>query len=412
MKYGLIGEKLGHSFSEEIHGKIADYTYELKEVPREELHSFMKNKDFKGINVTIPYKSAVLPYLYYIDDTAKDIGAVNTIVNLDGKLYGYNTDLRGMKLLIEKCGFDYQGQKVLIAGTGGTAKTARAVAESLGAKTVVNVSRKKDDSENYTDYENVYNLHSDADYIINTTPLGMYPDSDSFAFELSRFRNLKGVTDVVYNPLRTRLCQEADKIGVKNESGLYMLVAQAVLASELFKGEAVDVKKITDETFSEIMREKQNIVLVGMPGCGKTTVGKILSQELGKSFTDTDEIIEEKYGSIVEIFKVFGEEYFRDRESEAIKTVAYQTKTVIATGGGAILRSENIQRLRQNGKVFFLDRPLDNLLPTDDRPLSNSRETLEKLFNERYETYKASADVTICVDGDAEDTARKIMEMI
>ena len=412
MKYGLIGEKLGHSFSKPIHEKIADYTYEIKEIAREELDAFMKAKDFLSINVTIPYKSAVIPYLDYIDEIAEKIGAVNTIVNRDGKLYGYNTDFSGMKMLIEKSGFDYEGRKVLVLGTGGTSKTAVAVAESLGAETVICVGRKNGISENYTDYENVYTLHSDADYIINTTPLGMYPDCDSYALDISKFNCLNGVTDAVYNPLKTRLCQNAEKEGIKSETGLYMLVAQAVLAVEKFTGDSFDVKETADRIYSEIMKEKMNIVLVGMPGSGKSTIGKALSEKLGKDFVDTDDIIRQEYGDISLIFEKHGEAYFRDVESEAVKKAAFLNNTVIATGGGAILRDENVRRLRQNGKVFFLDRPLSDILPTDDRPLSKDREALKKRYEERYEKYKASADETIFVDGVVENSVSRIMEIL
>lgn len=412
MKYGLIGEKLGHSFSKPIHEKIADYTYEIKEIAKEDLDAFMKSKDFLGINVTIPYKSDVIPYLDYIDETAEKIGAVNTIVNRDGKLYGYNTDFGGMKMLIEKCGFDYKGKKVIVAGTGGTSKTAKAVAAHLGAGEIINVGRPEDPGYAGVDYEAVYALHSDADYIINTTPLGMYPRCDGYSLEISRFRNLKGVTDVVYNPLKTRLCQLAEENGVRSSAGLYMLVGQAVLAVEKFTDRVLDTKKITDEIFSEIIKEKENIVLVGMPGSGKTTIGKALSKKLGKSFVDTDELIREKHGDISEIFKNHGEAYFRDVESEAVIEAAYRNNTVIATGGGAVLREENVRRLRQNGKIFFLDRPLDDILPTDDRPLSKDREALEKRYNERYEIYKASADEIIYVDGIVDNSVRKITEMM
>lgn len=412
MKYGLIGGKLGHSFSKIIHERISDIEYELKELSEQELEAFMKEKAFMGINVTIPYKTKVIPYLDYIDEAAEKIGAVNTIVNRDGKLYGYNTDFDGMKMLIEKSGFVYENKKVLILGTGGTARTARAVAEFLGAKAVINVGRTKGVSENYTDYDNVYTLHSDADYIINTTPLGMYPDCESYAVDVSAFPKLQGVFDAVYNPLRTRFCQKAEACGVKSTAGLYMLVAQAVLSSQLFMGENPETEKITDEVFNEILREKQNIVLIGMPGSGKTTVGKALSEKFEKVFVDTDDLIKEKYGDISGIFRNYGEDYFRDIEEEIVKKAAYESGCVIATGGGAILRKDNILRLRQNGKVFFLDRPLEDILPTDDRPLSRDREALQKRYNERYGIYKAAADEIISVDGSIDDTVRKIMELI
>lgn len=412
MKYGLIGGKLGHSFSKVIHEKIADYNYELKELAVDEIGSFFEKKDFQGINVTIPYKSVVIPYLDYIDEASEKIGAVNTIVNRDGKLYGYNTDFLGMKMLIEKSGFDYKNKKILIAGTGGTSKTAKAVAENLGAEKIIVSGRTEGVSESYTDYENVYKLHADADYIINTTPLGMYPDSESFALDLAQFKNLKGVTDAVYNPLRTRLCQIASELGISNDTGLYMLVAQAVLSSELFCGNSLDTKRITDEIFDEILKEKKNIVLIGMPGSGKTTIGKILAEKLSKNFIDTDDVIREKYGDISEIFRKHGEVYFRDTEEQIIKEVSSLNGTVIATGGGAVLRTENVRRLKQNGTVIFLDRLLENIIPTDDRPLSKDREALQKRYNERYEIYKAAADIIIPVPDGAEETAIEIMELL
>lgn len=412
MKYGLIGEKLGHSFSKVIHEKIAPYTYELKEIPKDELDLFMREKDFLGINVTIPYKSSVIPYLDYIDEAAEKIGAVNTIINRDGRLYGYNTDFGGMKMLIEKSDFAYENKKVLILGTGGTAKTARAVAEALGAGTVINAGRAVGVSDSYTDYENVYRLHSDADYIINTTPLGMYPDCESYAVEPSLFKGLKGVTDVVYNPLKTKFCQKADETGIDSQNGLYMLVAQAVLGAEIFMGKKLDTEKVADKIYADILKEKQNIVLIGMPGSGKSTVGKILAERLSKKFVDTDDLIKEKHGDISEIFRIHGEAYFRDVEEEAIKNVSSENSFVIATGGGAILRKNNVMRLKQNGRVFFLDRPLEDILPTDDRPLSRDRESLEKRYRERYGIYKVSADTVISVDGDVENTVSKIMELI
>ena len=240
----------------------------------------------------------------------------------------------------------------------------------------------------------------------------MYPDCESYAVEVSEFKSLKGLTDVVYNPLKTRICQKAEETGVKSASGLYMLVAQAVLACSIFLGKDLDTKKLTDEIFSEIYKEKQNIVLIGMPGSGKTTVGKALSEKLEKVFVDTDDLIKEKYGDISGIFSNYGEDYFRDIEEEIVKKAAYESGCVIATGGGAILRKDNIHRLRQNGKVFFLDRPLEDILPTDDRPLSRDREALQKRYNERYGIYKAAADEIISVDGSIDDTVRKIMELI
>lgn len=407
MKYGLIGEKLGHSFSKIIHEKIADYTYELKEISRENLDSFMRARDFQSINVTIPYKETVIPYLDSIDPFAKKIGAVNTIVNSGGKLHGYNTDFLGMKLMIERNGFDLSDSKVLILGSGGTAKTSRAVAEYLGAREIITVSRSGE-----VNYDNVLSLHSDADFIINTTPCGMYPNNYTFALEPSQFPYLKGVIDAVYNPLKTTLIQKAEDVGVKGIMGLYMLVAQAVIAYEKFTGESIDTEKITDKVYGEILREKQNIVLIGMPGSGKSTVGRLLSESLGRDLVDTDDVITNKHGVISDIFASKGEGYFRDIESEAVKETAKQSGIIISTGGGAILREENVRALRQNGVIFFLNRPIENIMPTSDRPLSSDREALEKRFNERYDKYKSACDFEIISDTTAEDTVGKIKEYL
>lgn len=407
MHYGLIGEKLGHSFSKLIHEKISDYTYELKELKADEVAAFMKRKDFRGINVTIPYKEKVMPYLDYIDAAARKIGAVNTVVNRDGKLYGYNTDFAGLRALIEKQGFDYRNKKIVILGSGGTAKTACVVSESLGAGEIITVSRKGE-----VNYTNLYSLHGDCDYIINTTPVGMYPNTDEAPVDVSLFGRLKGVTDVVYNPLKTRLCLDCEREKIPCESGLYMLVAQAVLSCEMFTGRELERKKIIGEIYSETVKEKRNIVLVGMPGSGKSTVGKILAEMLSADFIDTDEIIKREYGDISAIFSEKGEKYFRDIESVAVKSVALKSGLVIATGGGAVLRRENTDYLKANGTVVFLDRRIEDIVPTADRPLSSDRESLEKRYNERYGTYTSCADIHIKVRDNAQKTAEKIMEML
>ena len=407
MKYGLIGEKLGHSFSKAMHEKIADYTYELKEIPKDGLDRFMKERDFLGINVTIPYKSAVIPYLDYIDPIAEKIGAVNTIVNRNGRLYGYNTDFGGLKMLIEKSGFDFNGKKVLVLGTGGTSKTAGAVASSLGAAEVITVGRSSE-----VNYENLYDLHGDADYIINTTPVGMYPDVDGCAIEPDAFRKLKGITDVVYNPLKTMLSLKAESAGIKSACGLYMLVCQAVFACAHFISEDLDIKKLSDEIYADILREKQNIVLIGMPGSGKSTIGKALAEKLGREFIDTDEMITLKYGNISDIFTRKGEGYFRDIESEQVKEAAKLNGKVIATGGGAVLRKENVEALKQNGVIFFLNRPLEDIIPTDDRPLSSNYDALKKRFEERYDIYVSSADKEIYVDGEVNNAVGRILESL
>lgn len=407
MKYGLIGEKLSHSFSKPIHESIADYTYEIKEIGKDELDSFMKEKSFLGINVTIPYKAAVIPYLDYVSENARKIGAVNTVVNRQGKLYGYNTDFGGMKALIEKAGFDFSDKKVLILGSGGTSKTALAVCESLGARDIIILSRSGE-----VNYENAPLLHGDCDYIINTTPCGMYPNNDTFAIEPEAFKSLKGIVDVVYNPLETTLVQKGKKAGIEGVTGLYMLVSQAVLASEIFTGKDLNTKEITNEVYDKILKEKQNIVLIGMPGSGKSTIGKVLCEMTGKSFIDTDEIIKEKHGDISKIFEEHGEEYFRKIESEAVKQAGKNSGYIIATGGGVILKRENIDYLKQNGVIFFLNRPIEDIIPTADRPLSRDYEALKKRFEERYDKYVAFSDYEIFVDGDPKHSAEKIMEIM
>ena len=407
MKYGLIGKKLGHSFSKPIHEKIGGYEYELKEIAPEDLGAFMERKNFLGINVTIPYKSDVIPYLDYIDAAAKKIGAVNTVVNREGKLYGYNTDFGGMRALILKQGFDYKDAKVLVLGTGGTAKTALAVAESLGAGEIISVSRSGS-----VNYENVYALHCDADYIINTTPVGMYPDNFSSPLDISLFKRLKGVTDAVYNPLKTRLCIDAQSKGVPCECGLYMLVSQGVLACEYFMGQCIEKEKKADEIFSLLKKEKQNIVFIGMPGSGKTTIGKALCEKTGREFIDTDEMIVDKYGEISTIFEKNGEQYFRDLEQEAVMEASKKSGVIISTGGGAVLREENVKALKQNGVLFFLNRPLCDIVPTDSRPLSSDFEALKKRFEERYDLYLSLADYEIHIDGSVENAVRKITELM
>ena len=404
MKYGLIGEKLGHSFSKTVHSKIADYDYELLEIGKEEIDSLFKKRDFLGINITIPYKQIVMPYLDFISDEAKSIGAVNTVVNKNGKLYGYNTDFFGLKALIEKNNIEILGKTVLILGSGGTSKTANAVCKSMSAKEIYIVSRS---GENGTvSYDAAKKIK--AEVIINTTPCGMYPKNYETPIDLSAFVNLEAVVDVVYNPLKTALVLSAEKKGINAVGGLYMLYIQAVKAAELFLE-----KEITNNVFSKILNEKQNLVLVGMPSSGKTTLGKILSQELKKEFVDTDEeIIKKAQMPIAEIFERFGEEYFRALETQVIKEVSQRQGLVIATGGGAVLRQENIDALKQNGKVIFIDRPLSQLLVTDDRPLSKTYKHLEQLYNQRYDIYNALCDFKINADGDINTNLKRIKEGI
>lgn len=393
MEYGLIGEVLKHSFSKEIHSRLFDYDYELCEVKKDELDGFLKRRNFKAINVTIPYKQAVIPYLYDIDSAAEKIGAVNTVVNKDGRLYGYNTDFSGLKAMLVKNRMCLENKKVLILGSGGTSKTAFAVAENMGAKEIYLVSRFE--KEGFITYGDAYENHFDADGIINTTPCGMFPKTGVSAVDIKNFKNLSFVCDVIYNPLCSKLVTDAKKFGINACGGLYMLVSQAAFAAEKFTGQTVAESKIT-EIFSEVKSEKENIVLIGMPGCGKTTVGKILSKKTGKKFVDTDKIIEEKAGvTISKFFKTHSEEDFRDLESAVTADISKEQGLIIATGGGAVLREENVDLLKENGRLCFIDRPLDKLIATDDRPLSSNRADLEKRYRERYGIYVSRADIKV-----------------
>lgn len=406
MKYGLIGKPLGHSFSREIHALIADYDYRLFEIDEGELPRFFQERDFSGINVTIPYKQAVIPFLDEISDEAKKIGAVNTIVKKEGKLFGFNTDFFGMRALIKSTGLDLENKTVLILGTGGTSKTAVEVSKSLGAKKIVKVSRKKS-SDTVTDYE-AYEKYSGADVIINTTPVGMFPNADKTPIDVKKFKKLQGVIDAVYNPLRTNFVLDAESIGAKGRGGLYMLVAQAVYASALFLDKTAD-ESVIDKTYARILQEKRNIVLCGMPSSGKTTVGKALANDFGKRFIDTDDVVVEKRKeSISDIFEKYGEGEFRKEERLAIEELSKENGLVIATGGGAVLDENNVRALRRNGVILFLDRSLENLVATADRPLSKDTEKLKNLFEKRYDVYKSCADAVIPADGEIADVVEKI----
>lgn len=403
MQYGCIGEHLTHSFSKEIHAQLQDYAYELKEIPMGRLDAFMNARDFKAINVTIPYKQDVIPFLKEVEATAAAIGAVNTIVNRDGLLYGYNTDFGGMSDLIRRTGIDLAGKKVLILGTGGTSNTAMAVAQHMGAASVYKVSRTE--KPGVLTYESVISEHLDAQVLINTTPRGMFSRQSGMPIDPGLFPNLCGAIDAVYNPLRTEFILKARSMGVPAAGGLYMLVRQAVLASEIFLGIKYP-EEITEQVYRSIKASKENIVLTGMPGSGKTTVGKLLAQELGRPYLDTDELIVEKTGMAPgQIIQEKGEAAFRDIETEVIREISAKNGHIIATGGGAILRQENISLLRMNGNIYFLDRPVQQLLPTDDRPLSSTKEAIVQRYNERYSTYISTADTVIDNSKSAQEAA-------
>lgn len=407
MEYGLFGEHLPHSFSKIIHEKLGFYKYDLNEQSLEGFKEIMKNKDFKAANVTIPYKETVIPFCDVIEENAKKIGAVNTVVNRDGVIYGYNTDFYGLKLMVLKNQIEIKNKKVLILGNGGASKAAYAVALDLGAKEIIKSDFKS--GLGVVSYDEIASLHNDAEIIINTTPVGMYPNNDACLIDLDNFKNVQGVIDVIYNPINTKLVIEAKKRGIKATGGLYMLVGQAVKAADIFLDRNDIINKL-DEIYSELLAEKTNIVLIGMPASGKSTISKELEKVSGRKAVDTDSLIVEKHGVISEIFKKYGEKYFRDKETEAVKTASKLSGVIIATGGGAILSQENVDALKQNGKLYLLDRPLDELVPTDDRPLSSTKDQITKVYNERIDLYNSLADEKIRVKKDPLFAVKQILE--
>ncbi|MBQ9544750.1 MAG: hypothetical protein IJV00_06465 [Clostridia bacterium] len=408
MKYGLIGEKLPHSYSKLIHESIGSYEYELKELAPDEVAPFMERADFEGINVTIPYKRAVIPFLDQIDEKAKKIGAVNTVVKRDGKLFGFNTDHFGLTCLINSVAGDVGGKTALILGTGGTSLTARAVLEDLGAAGLV-VSRTPGPGQ--IGYEEAVRTDG-VKLIVNTTPVGMFPHPDETPTDLSGFGELEAVIDAIYNPLRTKFVCEAIQRGIAARGGLLMLVAQAVKAAELFTGKTYP-DGIIEEVYKKTVFEKENIVLSGMPGSGKSTVGRILAERLGKEFLDTDELITKKTGRTpARIITEDGEKFFREIEAKTVAEAANSSGKVIATGGGAILNEESVKALKRNGRIFFLDRALKDLIPTSDRPLSSDENKLKKIYSERIDVYLSTCDHRIECENSPEKTAGRITEIL
>lgn len=389
VRCGLIGEKLSHSFSPQIHSHLCDYSYKLFEMSEDEVGQFVRSNKYDSVNVTIPYKKTVMPFLDEISDEAKRIGSVNTIIRTkSGALRGENTDYFGFSYLLEKSGIEINGQKVLILGTGGASLTAKTVCADLGAKSITFVSRNGD-----VNYQNVYEKCADTEVIINCTPVGMYPKNLVSPIELDRFPALVGVADMIYNPAKTKLLLDAERLGIKNINGLSMLVAQAKRACELFLGEKIENSEI-DKICSMIESETGNIILIGMPGCGKSTVAQVLSEITGRELIDTDELIVKNEGrSIPEIFASEGEEHFRACESRVAEQVGKLSGKIISTGGGIITREVNLNSLRQNGTIFFIRRDLD-LLSRDGRPLSQGA-NLEEMYKKRLPLYLTFADYTV-----------------
>ena len=404
MNCGLLGRKLGHSYSPQIHSLLGDYAYALFEKEPEEIEGFLKAGNFSGLNVTIPYKKAVIPFLDTLSPEAEHLGAVNTIVRRpDGSLIGHNTDYFGFQCLVQGSGLQVAGKKVLVLGSGGASNTAAAVLRELGANVVI-ISRTGKNN-----YENL-SLHADAAVIVNTTPVGMYPDTGRSPLSLDGFPVLEGVLDVVYNPTRTRILLDAEARGLTAVNGLWMLVAQAKQSAEWFTGTRIDDAVIA-QIHHTLRLQMENIVLIGMPGCGKTTIGQQLAQKLNKRFVDADEELEKRTGRpITEIIPRDGEAAFRSLETETLEALGKQSGLVIATGGGCVTQVRNYDLLHQNGTIFWLTRALDKL-PTDGRPLSQTGR-LERMYEIRRPMYRRFADAVISNDGAPEDTLTEIQHKL
>lgn len=409
MRYGLIGEKLGHSFSKDIHERIADYTFDLIPLSKEEFKEFMEKKDFTALNVTIPYKKDVIPYLDEMDEHAKTIGAVNTIVNQDGKLKGYNTDFTGFLYMVKKHNVRMEGKKVLIIGNGGASAAIQAVVkhEQAGTMVIVDVVA----GNGAISYDEMFSSHLDAEIIINTSPIGMYPRIGNAPIDISMFHKCEAVMDVIYNPILTRLCFEAQEMDIKRVNGLEMLIAQAKQSVEFFLDKKID-DQIIDDIYQDMLKERCNIVLIGMPSAGKTTIGKMLEERMQKEFIDLDDVIIEKAGkSIPEIFEESGEAGFRAIETEAAIEVSKLNNKIIATGGGTIKHKVNMDYLRQNGITIFIDRDVDKLISSDpNRPLSKSSDALAKMHAERLPLYQKYAAYVAVNNSDIESTVNEIEE--
>ena len=404
MRAGLLGERLGHSYSPQIHAFFGDYSYDLFEVAPEKLDSFMRGDDFDALNVTIPYKRAVMPYCAQLTDAARKIGSVNTLVRrADGTLLGDNTDAAGFTAMLRRLNVDPAGKKALVLGSGGASLTVRYVLSALGAREVIVVSRKGENN-----YQNL-DRHADAELMVNATPVGMFPNCGISPVDLKTLPNLSAVLDIIYNPARTRLLMDAEALGIPCLGGLTMLVEQARAAAERFLGASIS-EELARQAHAAVLRDTQNIVLIGMPGCGKSTLAAALARLTGREAVDADELIARECGtSIPEYFAEHSEDEFRGVETAVLSKICARSGLIIATGGGCVTRPENRDILRQNGKVFYIRRDL-KLLPTANRPLSQAA-PLEEMFARRAPLYQAFADTEIENGDTVEIVAGKIWEV-
>jgi len=411
MKYGLLGRTLGHSYSPAIHRRLGDGAYELFEREPEDVEAFLRSGCWDGLNVTIPYKKTVIPYLDALSEAARKTGSVNTIVRRrDGTLFGDNTDVFGFSGTVCRSGIDVSGKKALVLGSGGASAAIRYALTELGAVPVV-ISRSDPDG-----YGGL-GRYPDAEILVNATPVGMFPDTEASPLDLAPAGSgfdalpaLRTVFDAIYNPARTKLLQEAKKRGIRAINGLGMLVRQAARSRELFTGEPVPIAAL-DRIEAELRKEMRNVVLIGMPGAGKTTVGRMVAEKTGRPFIDTDEAIERRTGKPVErILEEEGEEAFRTLEAEILREAGKRSGTVIATGGGCVTREENEERIRRNGVVVWLKRPLA-LLRTNGRPLS-LRKGVEALYEERKELYARFSDVSVANGGTLSEALDAITDAV
>ena len=401
---GLLGRKLGHSYSKIIHAFLADYDYVMFEKEESEVGEFIKNGPFDAINVTVPYKKTVIPFLDELSETAKRLGAVNTVVRRsDGTLYGDNTDVFGFSYMLSCADIDVKNKKALVVGSGGAAATVCEVLKSRGASEIVSLNSKTNTPENVS-------LHSDSEIVINASPVGMYPNNEGTPISICGFNKLSGVADLIYNPARTNLLCDAQERKIKNVNGLPMLVAQAKRACEIFLGVEVDDAEIELIT-KKIISDEENIVFVGMPGCGKSTHSRLVAEKLGRAVVDTDDEIVRLAGkTIPEIFEQDGEDVFRDLECKVAENVGKMSGLVIATGGGIVKRESNYRSLCRNGRIIFLNRDIGEL-DTEGRPLSQ-RDGVEKLYAERLPLYRKFADVEVKTDVSIEKTHNAILDAI